>query len=323
VRAVSGSYGGARGKDVPRDLRLYPLAPMRRPPAAELALFGMTIVWGLSFVTIKWALEGCGVLWLTVARNVVGLAFLLALKPSALRATALEWKAGLFAGALLAGGYLLETAGMVEAGAGKSGFLAQFYVALVPFVQAAVFRRRPAWIDVGSLALATTGIAVMVVQPGHDVSAGELLVALAACAWAVQIVVVGRVAQRVDPVRIAVIQTACIVVVAAVGLVSVGEPAPAWRGALVANVVYLGVLCSAAGFLVQAWAQRRVSPTRTAVLFCGQPVFTLAFGAWLAQERYGVRDVVGAAIIMAAVVLAVFGAKNGGPSPTGGDSLPA
>jgi drug/metabolite transporter (DMT)-like permease len=295
---------------------------MRRPPAAELALFAMTVVWGLSFLTIKWALTDCGVLTLTAARMSVGLAFLLVLSPKSFAATPLEWKAGLLGGALLASGYLLETAGMVEAGAAKSGFLAQFYVALVPFVQAAVFRRRPAWVDVGSLALATGGIVLMVVRPGRDVSAGEVLVALAACAWAVQIVVVGRVAERVDPFRIAVLQIAVIAAVALVGLVFVREPMPAWRPGLVLNVAYLGVGCSAAGFLVQAWAQKRVSPTRTAVLFCAQPVFTLLFGAWLAREAFDARDVGGSALILAAVGITIVAPRIDGPAAPGSGSLP-
>ncbi len=283
---------------------------MRKAPSAELSLIAMTVVWGLSFVTIKWALPDCGVLTLTTARMVVALAALLALRPRSLAATPLEWKAGLLGGSILAAGYLLETAGMVEAGAGKSAFLAQFYVALVPFVQAAVFRRRPVWADLGSLALATGGIVLMVVRPGRDVAAGEILVAAAAVAWAVQIVVVGRVAERVDPFRIAVLQIAVIGLVSAIGLVFVREPMPTWRPGLVVNVVYLGVGCNALGFLVQAWAQRRVSPTRTAVLFCGQPVFGLAFGVWLAGETYDRRDLGGAALILAAVVAAVVAPKN-------------
>lgn len=295
------------------------MTPLRRLPWPELALLAMTVVWGMSFLTIKWALDApCGVLTLNAVRNGIGLLFLLAVRPRAFAATPLEWKAGLLGGSILAGGYVLETAGMLEAGAGKSGFLAQFYVALVPFLQAAVFRRLPAWSDVGSLALATSGIAVMVVRPGVAISAGEVLVALAAVPWAVQIVLVGRVAQRIDPIRIAAIQVGVIAVVTGASLLFVHEPMPVWRPALVGHLVYLGVLASAAGFLVQAWAQRRVSPTRTAVLLCGQPVFAVLFAAWLTGEQFDLRDAAGAVLIMAAVVLTVVMQRNDAP-----DAAPA
>ena len=51
----------------------------RRIPWPELALLAMTVVWGMSFLTIKWALDApCGVLTLNAVRNGIGLLFLLA-----------------------------------------------------------------------------------------------------------------------------------------------------------------------------------------------------------------------------------------------------
>lgn len=283
---------------------------MRRLPLPELALFGMTVLWGMSFLSIKWALEDMQPLAQTGFRNLIGLAFILAVRPSALRPTPLEWRAGLLGGSILAMGYIFETEGMTTTNASKSGFLAQFYVALVPFLQAAVFRRWPAWTDLGCLVLATAGIAVMVVHPVHGVSLGEALVASAALAWTVQIVLVGRVAERVDAVRIAAIQLGVMSVVGFGSLAIVDEQPTRWSGALVGHIAFLGIGASALGLLVQAWAQKTVSPTRTAVLFCGQPIFSLAFGVWLMDDEFRVRDGVGAALIMAAVLLTVLVPRN-------------
>jgi drug/metabolite transporter (DMT)-like permease len=280
--------------------------PMRRLPLPELALFAMTVVWGFSFLSIKWALETCGPITLTAARTAVGLAFLLALRPRALAATPLEWKAGALGGGLLALGYFLETAGMVQCSPGKSGFIAQAYVVLVPFLQAAVFRRRPAWAEVGSLALATAGIGLMSIRPGVDTSLGEMLIAVSTVTWAVQIVVVGRVAERVDPIRIAAVQLLVMTVLSAGGLPFAGEPVPHVTPALLGHIAYLGIGANAMGFLIQAWAQRTISPTRTAVLYCGQPIFVWIFSVTLADEHFDTREFAGAALIMAAVVVAVL-----------------
>src|SRR5947207_2915094 len=106
---------------------------MRRSLLPETALFALTIAWGLSFPVIRWTTqEDAGYLTLTVLRLAVGLAFLLALRPRGLAATRLEWRAGTLGGLLLAGGYVLQTAGLTEADAGKSGFLTAIYVSLVP-----------------------------------------------------------------------------------------------------------------------------------------------------------------------------------------------
>ena len=49
-----------------------------------------------------------------------------------------------------------------------------------------------------------------------------------------------------------------------------------------------GVFASALGYLVQTWAQRRTSATRTALAFSMEPVWTALFGFTLAGDRLGV-----------------------------------
>ena len=97
---------------------------------------------------------------------------------------------------------------------------------------------------------------------------------------------------------------------------------PRWSGRFVAELAFLGVVTNGLGFFVQAWGQRRVTPTRTAILFAGEPVFASIFGAWLVAETFGVRDVVGATIVMAAVALTIAKSKNDAPAEPGGGSLP-
>ena len=65
-----------------------------------------------------------------------------------------------------------------------------------------------------------------------------------------------------------------------------------------------GVFASALGFLVQTWAQRRTSATRTALAFTMEPVFAALFGITLASDRLGVLGWTGCAAIMAGILLA-------------------
>jgi drug/metabolite transporter (DMT)-like permease len=279
---------------------------MRKAPLAELALFGMTAAWGLSFVVVPWTLERCHVMTDIALRSGIGLAFLLALRPRAFAATALEWRAGLLGGLFLAGGYVYQTAGLTESAPGKSAFITAFYVALVPAIEALVYRRLPVRRDLAALAVATVGIAVMVVRTDLTMSYAELLVAVASLCWAAHIVVVGRVAERVDPIRLAAIQMLVLVVVGVAGAASARDPSPRWDGSLVAELLFLGVVTNAVGFFVQAWGQKHVPPTRTAVLFSGEPVFAAVFGWWLAAEQFGARDALGAALVMVAVAITVL-----------------
>jgi drug/metabolite transporter (DMT)-like permease len=279
---------------------------LRRLPLPELTLFGLTVAWGLSFVAVPWALRDGEYLTVTTLRMLVGVACLVAIKPRALAATPLEWRAGLLGGLLLAGGYILQTAGLTDAASGRSGFLTSFYIALVPLLEAAVYRRWPPRRDLGALVLATAGIAVLVLRADLTISTAEGLVAVSALFWAGQIVVVGRVADRVDPIRLAAVELLVVAVICGASAACVETHALRWTPRLVACLAFLGVVTNALGFLAQAWAQRRVPPTRTAVLFSPEPVFAAVFGVWLAGESFGGRDAVGAALVMAAVVVAVW-----------------
>jgi drug/metabolite transporter (DMT)-like permease len=201
---------------------------------------------------------------------------------------------------------------MMEAASGKSGFLTAFYLTLVPIFEGLVYRRLPLRRDLLALLVATVGIAVMVLREDLTLSFGEGFVAVSAIFWAAQIVVVGRVAERVDPLRLAVIQMLVVAVAVGAGWATRREAPVRWTAEFVSAVVFLGVVTNAVGFLGQAWAQKRVPPTRTAVLFSAEPVFAAFFGVILVGEKFGPWDVAGAALVMIAVALTI---RRPAPAP--------
>jgi drug/metabolite transporter (DMT)-like permease len=253
---------------------------------------------------VKWALVDSGVLGLTALRMSIGFAVIVVFgRCGLLRATALEWKAGLLGGAALTGGYLLQTAGLQSSSAAAGGFLTAFYIALTPIFEGVAFRRLPARRDLLVLVIAAAGIVTMVAEEEWHFAGGEALIALSAVMWAAQIVIVGRVATRVSVRRLAAIQIGTVAVASAVAFALSSEAAPRLTPRFMACVAYVGVVTCALCLLVQAWGQRTVSPTRTATLFAGEPVFAAVFGVTLLGERFDTTDWLGAALVMAAVVL--------------------
>ena len=65
-----------------------------------------------------------------------------------------------------------------------------------------------------------------------------------------------------------------------------------------------GVFASGLAFLVQTWAQRATSATRTALVFTFEPVFAALFVVWLAGDRLGPARWAGCAAIMAGILVA-------------------
>jgi drug/metabolite transporter (DMT)-like permease len=93
---------------------------------------------------------------------------------------------------------------------------------------------------------------------------------------------------------------------------------PAWKapGPVVAlNVLYLGVLCSAAGYLLYIVAMERLGAGTTSVFLNLVPVVSVAAAFFILGERLGALTLAGGAIAIAGVYLAT---TPGGSSATKG-----
>jgi drug/metabolite transporter (DMT)-like permease len=122
--------------------------------------------------------------------------------------------------------------------------------------------------------------------------------------YSLQIVLMERYAPDFDPLAFTQAEMLAsfagfTAVAVALGQLEVPHGRTVWGALLVT-----GVFASALAFLVQTWAQRRTSATRTALAFAMEPVFAAAFGFWLAGDRLGAAGWLGALLIMSGIVVA-------------------
>ena len=153
------------------------------------------------------------------------------------------------------------------------------------------------------VALSVAGLAMLSgIEEGS--AGGDLLVLAGAAAYSLQIVLLERFAPGYDPLAFTFVEMVgalnCFAVVAlALGQFEVPRGWTVW-GALAAT----GVFASALGFLVQTWAQRRTSATRTALVFATEPVFAGTFGYALAGDRLGALGWAGCVLILVGILVA-------------------
>jgi drug/metabolite transporter (DMT)-like permease len=269
-----------------------------------VALLAVTAVWGVTFVQVKDAVELYPLFAFLAVRFAIASAVLAVPAAGRLRSLGRPgWLAGSALGLLLALGYALQTAGLERTTVSSAGFITGLYVVFTPLLALVLFRTRvgrPVWIGV---ALAVVGLA-MLSGVGAGDPLGDLLVLLGSAAYSVQIVLMERYAPRYDAVAftqaemLAAFAGFALVAVAA-GQVEVPHGWTVWGALLVT-----GIFASALGFLVQTWAQRRTSATRTALAFAMEPVWAGIFGFWLAGDRLGALGWGGCAVIMAGIVVA-------------------
>jgi drug/metabolite transporter (DMT)-like permease len=271
---------------------------------ALAALLAVTAVWGVTFVQVKDAVALYPLFAFLAIRFAI--ATLTLAVPGTRRVRTLG-RAGIGAGALLglllAAGYVLQTAGLERTTVSSTGFVTGMYVVLTPLLALALFRSRiapAAWAAVG---VSTAGLALLSGVHAGSVG-GDLLVLAGAAVYSLQIVLMEWFAPRYDALGFTLVEMAAAcsgLLVAALARGELGVPR-GWTvwGALLVT----GVFASALAFLVQTWAQRRTSATRTALAFTMEPVFAAFFGITLAGDRLGALGWTGCAAIMAGIVLA-------------------
>ena len=268
------------------------------------ALVVVTAVWGVTFVQVKDAVALYPLFAFLAVRFAIA-ALVLAV-PASGRMRALGrrgWTAGTGLGLLLALGYALQTAGLERTTVSNAGFITGLYVVFTPILALFLFRTRigrAVWLGV---AFSMAGLALLSGVGAGD-PLGDLLVLLGSAAYSLQIVLMERYAPRYDPVAFTQAEMLAAfggfaLVAVLLGQVEVPRGWTVWGALLVT-----GIFASALGFLVQTWAQRRLSAARTALAFAMEPVWAGIFGFWLAGDRLGALGWGGCAVIMAGIVVA-------------------
>ncbi|MGH9541376.1 MAG: DMT family transporter [Terriglobales bacterium] len=283
---------------------------MSRPSAwkADLALLGITAIWGVTFVIVKRALADASPLAFNAVRLIVAALLLIAVYGRHLRRMrGIVWAAGALVGLLMALGYAFQTVGLEFTTPAKSAFLTGLSVIIVPFYAAALLRRAPGAGTYGGAALALAGLYFMAFARGAGggwiaPNRGDLLTLACAAAFAGHIVALGEFTVRFPFEQLAVLQVGFAAVFTALAAAG-GEhirlritPELLWAIAITA------VLATALAFTVQAWAQQFTPSSHVAIVFAAEPVFAWTASLVLGYAGLGVRQVLGAGLILAAIL---------------------
>jgi drug/metabolite transporter (DMT)-like permease len=270
---------------------------------ALVALILVTAIWGVTFVQVKDAVDVYPLFAFLAVRFAIATVTLAPFAAGRIRTLDRRGlAAGFGLGGLLALGYALQTAGLSRTTVSSTGFITGLCVVLTPVTALVLFRYRialSAWVGV---ALATVGLAMLSgIEAGSAL--GDALVLGGALAYAVQIVLMERYAPDYDPVALTLAEMVAALVgftaiALALGDLSVPHGWTVWGALLVT-----GVFASALAFLIQTWAQRRTSATRTALAFAAEPVFAGLFGYLLAGDRLGALGWTGCAVILVGIVV--------------------
>ncbi len=287
------------------------------------ALFGaMSLIWGIPYLFIKLAVDGgmppALVAWGRVAIAAVVL-LPIAWRLGALRGMRARWRAAAAFGlAEIVVPFPLIAAGEQHV----SSSLAAILIATVPLMVALLAFRidadeRVTGSRLAGLLVGLVGVAVLL---GIDVAGsneliGALMILVAALGYAIGPFIVKRWLSDVHslgPLTVALWVST--VVLAPLALVSAPDAAP--TAIAIGSVVVLGLVCSAAAFVVFFALIVEAGPGRATVIAYVNPVIALLLGVALIGESVGPATLAGLVLILAGSWLATRRPRlTGRPTP--------
>ena len=283
------------------------------------------MVWGATFPVVKAALAYSTPLAFNLARMTLATVILVAINHKCLgglltKAGRPALAFGLAAGLLMALGYQLQTVGLKYTTPSKSGFITGLVVVLVPLFSAIPGIARtgdtsPGWAAFAGAGIAFAGLVLLTTPPGsgsdvlRGLGLGEWLTLGCAVAFALHLLTLARATAHVGARVLGTLQVGFCALAMLVTLPLGGRPA------LHMNLIVAGALATTAlpgtavAFTVQSYAQQHLPATHTALILTLEPVFAWLTSLLFLGERMGQRSLLGAALILAGIVLSELGPK--------------
>ncbi len=281
------------------------------------AFAAVYIVWGSTYLAIRFAVETLPPLLMAGARFLLAGSILLAwarFREPACRTTRMDWRTGLISGALL----LLGGNGLVVWAEQRvpSG-IAALLVAVVPLWMVLLDwmrpgGRRPPALVFGGLGLGLLGLVLLVgadsLQGHGEVSmAGALVLVLASLSWAAGSLYTKHAPRASSALNASATQMIsggmCLVAVAAVvGEFATMDLAHASTRSIL-GFFYLVTFGSLVGFTAYVYLLSHTSAARASTYAYVNPVVAVLLGWALANEPVTARTLLAAAVILAAVVI--------------------
>ena len=276
-----------------------------------LQLLLATLIWGCAFVAQSVGMDHLGPMSFQAIRSALAVLALLPVTVLMDRDRAAyipKWKAkGLWKTGILCGLALFVAQGAQQVGLlytepGKAGFITAMYIVLVPVLGLFLGRKcgLRVWV---SVALAVAGLYLLSCVGVTRINLGDILILVAAAAFAVQIVLIDVLAQALDGLRLNCIQFLVVTVLSA--LTAAFTETVTWQAVCdcALPLLYTGVLSSGAAFTLQILGQQHLPPEPASLIMSLESVFAVLAGWVLLRQTLSPTELLGCALVFVGVIL--------------------
>ncbi len=280
----------------------------------SLALVLAAFFWGTTFVAQSDAADVIGPFTFNGIRSMIGSGVLLPLvlaigkapKNEAGESTPIkkQFLYGMVCGVCLFLATNLQQIGIAYTTAGKSGFVTALYVVLVPVFGLLFLNKKSSpniWLAV---LLSAIGLYLLCVTEGFSVQKGDAITFFCAIVFAVHILAVDKVSDRIAGVTLSCIQ---FFVSGALSLICMAVfETPNWSqiSAAMFPLLYAGILSCGTAYTLQIVGQKHTDPTVASILMSLESVFAVLSGWIVLHEQMSIKETVGCVVMFVAILLA-------------------
>lgn len=273
----------------------------------DLLLFITAIVWGGGFIGVTKSLDTLSPFYMIAIRFAMASILMIGLFWKRLKTIKkADIVPGCMIGSFLFLGFAFQTIGAVYISVGKLSFLTSLNVIIVPFIAFVIYKERIKKYNLisGGIALVGFGFLNLSNQSGLSVGGGEVLGILCALFFAAHIAVLGQYTSHIDPIVLTTLQMMTCCILGLICALVFEQPPQAISMEMIIPIVYLGVFSSFCAFLCQTIGQKYTSASRAAIILCMESVFGTALSVVILKETLTASMVIGAGLILAAVITA-------------------
>ena len=279
---------------------------------AELLLAGVIVARSMSLLFAKKALDTLDPFNLLAARFCLAFLVLAVLFFRPLRrASWSDIRGGMLLGAAFFAVMTTEMYALRQTASSTVSFLVNTAIIIVPLLKAAMEHSRPERKDLISAGVTLVGVACLTLRGGLvGLGWGEGLCLIEALLYSCAILLTSTLSRKRDPLVLGIVQIGTMGVLSLGASLLLETPHMPQTGREWAMVLALALVCSCFGFTFQPVAQRYVSAERAGQFCALNPLSATILGTIFLHERLGLWGMIGAALILAGILIQSIGEKT-------------
>ena len=272
-----------------------------------------TFIWGTTFIAQDTGMDTIGPLTFNAVRFLIGfisiipIAFIFESKKIINEINnnkklflILSFWIGLF----LFLGTFLQQAALLYTDVANAAFFTVFYVPMVPIILFIFYSKKIHWSIWPAVLLCVAGVYLLSDFTDATVRFGDGLVILCALFWALHIIFIGKFTQKFNiPLFFGALQGLIVSLFSFLFAIFFEEISIINILNESTSIIYAGVLSGGIAFTLQIYAQKKISPAPSAIIFSLEGVFA-AIAAWIILDQVlGLNNLIGCFFILVGVII--------------------